>query len=79
MQVGTLFGAADVYPPRSRAAWATPIPDTPLHGTAIHAYIGVVLGVNVDIYGSPMECLEMIIFVTLTATSERTEQTGHPI
>ena len=29
-----------------------------LHGTAIYdAYIGVVRGVNVAIYGSPMECL----------------------
>ena len=27
---------------------------------AIYAYIGVVLGVNVGIYGSPMECLGII-------------------
>ena len=30
---------------------------------AIYAYIGVVLGVNVGIYGSPMECLGVTLKV----------------
>ena len=39
---------------------------------AIYAYIGVVLGVNVGIYGSPMECLGMsqhFMQSTVTQTS----------
>ena len=37
-----------------------PIPSSltqTLHGTVIYSYIGVVWGVNVGIYSSPMECL----------------------
>ena len=30
---------------------------------AIYAYIGVVLGVNVGIYGSPMECLGVMFLL----------------
>ena len=30
---------------------------------AIYAYIGVVLGVNVGMYGSPMECLGIYIYM----------------
>ena len=36
---------------------------------AIYAYIGVVLGVNVGIYGSPMECLgNMNVYSRLVST-----------
>ena len=50
---------------------------------AIYAYIGVVLGVNVGIYGSPMECLGIVhpgavIFVCFfRVPGTRSEPHGH--
>ena len=39
---------------------------------AIYAYIGVVLGVNVGIYGSPMECLGILYYIAVRLPEKST-------
>ena len=41
---------------------------------AIYAYIGVVLGVNVGMYGSPMECLGIYIYDRLYGSKHPTSE-----